>query len=137
MGRRALGDIEHRHGARRAAPGERPFVRADDLSGIGADGADDPVIVSPQFGVAEIFTGLDLPGACRVSLSLRGFERLHRLIIRDLSGVAIFQQFALAVFLSLAPCHLGLRFRNFGLRDLEVLPVLQRVEAREKIVLPS
>jgi hypothetical protein len=51
--------------------------------------------------------------------------------------VAIFQQFALAVFLSLAPCHLGLRFRNFGLRDLEVLPVLQRVEAREKIVLPS
>jgi hypothetical protein len=78
---------------------------------------------------------LDLPGAYRVNLSLRGFEGLQRLIISDLRGVAIFQQFALAVFLSLTPRHLGLRFRNFGLRDFEVLPVLLRVEAREKIVL--
>jgi hypothetical protein len=73
---------------------------------------------------------LGLPGARRVELGLRGFGCLQRLIIRDLSGVAILQQFALAVYLSLAPCYLGLGLDNLGLGDFKLLSVLLRIESR-------
>ena len=49
--------------------------------------------------------------------------------------MAVFQEFALAVFLGLAPGHFGFGCRDLGFRDLEVLPVLLRVEPGEEIVL--
>ncbi len=95
---------------------------------MGADGADDSVIVGHEIGIAEIFAGWNLSGACRVSLGLRGFEYLHRLIVRDFCGVTIFQQFALPVFLGSAPRHFGICLRDLGFGDLEILAVLLRVE---------
>jgi hypothetical protein len=49
---------------------------ANDLTGIGADRRYDTIIIRPQIGITKIFAGLDLLGAGRVELSLRGFEGL-------------------------------------------------------------
>jgi hypothetical protein len=54
---------------------------ADDLSRVRLDRANDPVIIRLHLGVAEILTGLDLPGARRVEFGLRGLEGLERLIV--------------------------------------------------------
>jgi hypothetical protein len=130
----ALGDVEDRL----ALPGLRQandhLSGADDLSRIRPDRGDDSVVIGFQLGVGEIFARLDLPGARRVKLGLRGFEGLERLIVRHLRGVAIFQKLALAVLLSLAPRHLGFRDGNLGFCDFEVLAVLLRVETGKEIV---
>ena len=78
---------------------------------------------------------MNLLGARRVGLRLRGLECLQRLIVRDLSGVAVLEKLPLPVFLGLAPRHLGIRLCDLGFGDLEVLPVLLRVEPRQKLAL--
>jgi hypothetical protein len=49
--------------------------------------------------------------------------------------VAILQQFPLAVFLGLAPRHLGLSRGNVGFGDFEVLLELLWVEPRQEVAL--
>ena len=56
-----------------------------------------PSLSAFKLGVAEIFAGLDLLGARRIELRLRGLEGLERLIVLDLRRVAVLQQFPLAV----------------------------------------
>ena len=131
----ALGDVEHRLAFSRLCQTNHHLSGTDDLPRIGPYSGNDPVRVGFEVCVTEVLAGLGLPGAHRVELGLRSLECLQRLIIRDLSGVAILQQFALAVFLGLAPRYLGLSLDNLGLGDFKLLSVLLRIKARQELVL--
>ena len=58
-----LGDVEDGLAFSRLRQFDDHLAGADHLPGIGADRADDPVIVGFEIGVVEFLAGLDLAGA--------------------------------------------------------------------------
>ncbi len=130
-----LGDIEDCLALARLCQADHHLPGAENLPGIGAYCGNNPVIVGFQLGVAEILAGLDLSGARRIELRLRGLEGLEGQIVLHPRGVAVLEELALAIFLALAPRLLGLRGRDLGFGDLEILTVLLRVEPAEEVTL--
>ena len=63
-----FGHVEYRLALPRPRQANDHLSGADHLAGIGTDRGNDAVIVGLEFGVAEIFAGLNLLGARRIEL---------------------------------------------------------------------